>query len=246
MVVWVTRHGPLFVTDGNDRMALRWVAAEPGMLQFPILDIDRAQNWEQFTAALARFPGPGSNFVYADVDGNIGYHAAGKLPNRRGYAATCRWMARRAISNGTASFRSTSFPRRSIRPAASSPPPIRIPFRPDYPYPVNGNFAPPDRVRADPRICFPRARDGAPRTCWRVQKDVYSALQQVPGRPDWWPPTTSATRAIRALDDAVALLRGWNGQMEKDLAAPFLITLAYQHVRTSMAEKRLARQGPGL
>jgi len=66
-------------------MALRWVAAEPGIMQVPILDIDRAQDWPRFTAALARWPGPGSNFVYADVDGNIGYHAAGKLPNRHGY-----------------------------------------------------------------------------------------------------------------------------------------------------------------
>src|SRR5664280_633886 len=85
MVVWVTRHGPLYVTDGNDRMALRWAAAEPGIIQYPILDIDRAQDWQQFTAALARFSGPGSNFVYADTDGNIGYHVAGKLPKRRGY-----------------------------------------------------------------------------------------------------------------------------------------------------------------
>jgi penicillin amidase len=56
---------------------MRWVAAEPGIFQFPILDIDRADNWQEFTAAISRFPGPGSNFVYADVDGNIGYHAAG-------------------------------------------------------------------------------------------------------------------------------------------------------------------------
>jgi len=34
---------------------------------------------------LTRLPGPGSNFVYADVDGNIGYHAAGALPRRRNY-----------------------------------------------------------------------------------------------------------------------------------------------------------------
>ena len=85
IVVWVTRHGPLYVTDGNIHMALRWTAAEPGAIQFPILDIDRAQNWPQFTAALERFPGPGSNFVYADTAGNIGFHVAGKLPQRRGY-----------------------------------------------------------------------------------------------------------------------------------------------------------------
>ena len=44
-----------------------------------------SENWRDFTTALRRFPGPGSNFVYADVDGNIGYHAAGRLPKRRGY-----------------------------------------------------------------------------------------------------------------------------------------------------------------
>jgi penicillin amidase len=70
LTVWVTRHGPLFVTEGGDRMALRWVVARPGFLQYPILELNRAQNWQQFTAALARFHGPGSNFVYADVDGN--------------------------------------------------------------------------------------------------------------------------------------------------------------------------------
>ena len=83
--LWVTRHGPLFVAEGAETMSLRWTAAETGLLQYPILDIDRAEDWTQFTAALARFPGPGSNFVYADRAGNIGYHAAGRIPLRREY-----------------------------------------------------------------------------------------------------------------------------------------------------------------
>jgi len=37
--------------------------------KFPFLDINRARNWQEFTTALARFPGPGQNFVYADVEG---------------------------------------------------------------------------------------------------------------------------------------------------------------------------------
>ena len=86
MPVWVTRHGPIILTDGAQRVALRWTAAEPGALQFPVLDINHAQNWEQFTTALKRWTGPGANFVYADVDGNIGYHAAGSLPKRHGFA----------------------------------------------------------------------------------------------------------------------------------------------------------------
>jgi penicillin G amidase len=101
VVSWVTRHGPLFVSEGNDRMTLRWTAAEPGMFQFPILDIDRADNWEQFQAALSRFPGPGSNFVYADLDG--------------GTWAMSRWMEPRATSSGMATFRSRSCRRPTIR-----------------------------------------------------------------------------------------------------------------------------------
>src|SRR2546429_9355721 len=46
------------------------------------LSVDRAQNWEEFRKALARHKMPAENFVYADVDGNIGYQAAGLSPVR--------------------------------------------------------------------------------------------------------------------------------------------------------------------
>ena len=35
VVNWVTRHGPLFVSEGNDRMSLRWTF-ERGVLGLPI------------------------------------------------------------------------------------------------------------------------------------------------------------------------------------------------------------------
>jgi len=81
---WVTRHGPLFV-DGGRAMAMRWTADEPGAVCFPMLDLDRARDWPEFVAALARFPGPAQNFVYADTAGHIGYHVAGRLPIRKNY-----------------------------------------------------------------------------------------------------------------------------------------------------------------
>ena len=83
---WVTRHGPVLFSDNGQYFALRWAAAEPGAFHFPFLDLDRANNWQDFTTALQRFPGPGQNFVYADVSGNIGYHAAGILPIRRNFS----------------------------------------------------------------------------------------------------------------------------------------------------------------
>jgi penicillin amidase len=84
--VKVTRHGPIMSHAGNRDLALRWTALEPHALSalFNALPrIDLAQNWEQFTAALRDYTGPMQNFVYADMDGNIGYYAAGWVPIRK-------------------------------------------------------------------------------------------------------------------------------------------------------------------
>jgi len=101
MATWVTRHGPIFLSDEGHQYSLRWTAAEPGAFQFPFLDIDRAHDWKEFTTALGRFPGPGQNFVYADTAGNIGYHATGRNPIRKkgcggdvpadGASGECEW-----------------------------------------------------------------------------------------------------------------------------------------------------------
>ena len=64
---------------------MRWAAADSSGFNYPILDLNRARDWEEFRSALARLPGPASNFVYADRDGNIGYQAAGRLPIRKGF-----------------------------------------------------------------------------------------------------------------------------------------------------------------
>jgi penicillin amidase len=213
---------------------LRWTAAEPGLVQYPILDLDRAREWQQFTAVLARYPGPAQNFVYADVDGNIGYHAAGRLPIRHNYAGDV------PVDGSSGNFEWDGFIPFDQLPTFYNPPGGIIatanqnPFPTNYQYPVNGNFAPPYRVNQIRARLSSRAK-------WRaedmlaVQKDVYSGFGKfLAGQ------LVAAYDKRRsknpALEDAVGLLRSWNGQMEKDLAAPFLVTLAFQHARTAMAE----------
>jgi len=44
--------------------------------------LNRARNWKEFNTALESFTAPTQNIVYADVDGHIGYHAAGVVPIR--------------------------------------------------------------------------------------------------------------------------------------------------------------------
>ena len=80
-----TNHGPVVTTDSKKHQAivLRWTGAEPGTVGYlGDLSLDRAHNWEEFRKALAHHKMPAENFVYADVDGNIGYQAAGLSPVR--------------------------------------------------------------------------------------------------------------------------------------------------------------------
>jgi penicillin amidase len=83
--VYLSRHGPLIngVVKGLERpMALRWTALEPNGVYRALIALNRAGSWEEFRAALHDFAVPAQNFVYADVDGNIGYQLPGRIPVR--------------------------------------------------------------------------------------------------------------------------------------------------------------------
>ncbi len=81
--VKITRHGPIIteLVPGESRpLALRWTLYDG--LHIPFFDVNAAQNWEEFEKAFSQLDAPGQNVVYADVDGNIGYHTTGKVPIR--------------------------------------------------------------------------------------------------------------------------------------------------------------------
>jgi penicillin G amidase len=64
-------------------LALRYAAqAQPKDLIGVALAVGRASNWDEFRSALRGWNTPSQNFIYADVDGNIGYQAPGNLPIR--------------------------------------------------------------------------------------------------------------------------------------------------------------------
>ena len=86
-----TVHGPI-LNDVDERlvdsplMALRWSAihpsAAPDRTYEAILGLNKAADFEEFRAALSLYGGPSQNFVYADVDGHIGYQLPGYVPIR--------------------------------------------------------------------------------------------------------------------------------------------------------------------
>ncbi len=82
-----TIHGPIVsdvLEDQPDALALRWTAnAGPSRILQSVLSINQAQNFDEFREALRFWEIPSQNFVYADVDGNIGYQTPSLIPIRK-------------------------------------------------------------------------------------------------------------------------------------------------------------------
>jgi penicillin amidase len=89
-----TRHGPILEsvvigeTDPEyvpltETYALRWTGHEVAIAPSAFLAIARATDFASFREALREVGCPGQNFVYADVDGHIGYQCTGRYPLRR-------------------------------------------------------------------------------------------------------------------------------------------------------------------
>ncbi len=79
----VTRHGPIVRRENGKSYALRWTATEPGGLSNVYSWLGKAQNWEEFRSIMKKVWGPAQNAVYADVNGNIGYVMAARVPIRK-------------------------------------------------------------------------------------------------------------------------------------------------------------------
>jgi penicillin amidase len=236
--VLMTRRGPVIHQKERVFYALRWTAAELERYEYPILDLNRARNWEEFRKALARFPGPAQNFVFADVDGNIGYQAAGFLPVRRGCTGDmpggedCEWVDK--------------IPFEAL-PRVFNPPSGRIvtanqdPFPANFEFPVRGQFAPPYRYRQILALLSRKAK-------WRVadmleiQKDVYSPFLHWLAR-ECVKVLERSGNAFPEASELRQLFAGWNGQMEIGLAAPLAADLTFQQLRKRIAERASPEKG---
>ncbi|MES1257138.1 MAG: penicillin acylase family protein [Acidobacteriota bacterium] len=236
LLVWVTRHGPIFQQLDNQAMALRWTAADPTIFHNVFLDVDRARNWEEFRTAISQFGGPGQNFVYADVDGNIGYHAAGKLPIRRNYYGDV------PVDGSTGENEWDGYIPFDQLPQAYNPKNGFVvsanqnPFPPDFPWHVNGTFASEHRSRQIFNMLAAAGNKLTPADNLRIEKDVYSGFSKFVAR-QLVAAYEKRGATNPAFTDAVAMLKSWDGQMDKDRAEPFIVTLAFQYIRKAMADR---------
>ncbi len=64
-------------------LSVQWAGYEISDEGLALYKLNRAGDWQSFKKALENLDVPPLNIVYADVDGNIGVQAAGKIPIRR-------------------------------------------------------------------------------------------------------------------------------------------------------------------
>ena len=85
-----THHGPL-ISDmqgiEGDKISMRWSGYDMSNEVKAVYLLNRAKNWDDFNQALSYFNSISLNFIYADINGNIGLHSCGGIPIREGYGA---------------------------------------------------------------------------------------------------------------------------------------------------------------
>lgn len=81
--VMETRNGTVITDEVGKKYALKWTARDPKNAEFEaFFQLNRAKDWTTFKSALKTYGGATQNFVFADVKGNIGWYAAGRIPIR--------------------------------------------------------------------------------------------------------------------------------------------------------------------
>jgi penicillin amidase len=87
LVVPRRNNGPILAVDGDSVLTLQYTGfAATQEIRF-FQEVDRARNLDEFRSALQYFDVGSQNWIYADVEGNIGYFTSAENPIRSDLAA---------------------------------------------------------------------------------------------------------------------------------------------------------------
>jgi len=239
--VRITRHGPLVsdaINTNNaelprgtkpppvEPLAFRWTALDRDDTTLAaFLQLNEARNWDQFTAALRDFVGPSQNFVYADVDGHIGYYAPGRVPIRasgdgsrpaEGWTGDAEWIGWVPFGELPHLF---DPPSHFIVTANHRPAPA------GYPYNLGLEWVQP--YRAERIIDLLRHKEKlTPDDFARIQADTYSrhAAALLPVLLEHVKPEEAADQK------AIEILRQWNMEAAADSAAAAIFAGWFHHL----------------
>src|SRR5579859_4901540 len=219
--VEITRHGPIVSSlfPGETRkIALQWMIYDSLNVTVPLFDLNAAQNWEQFRKALSQFATPSQNVVYADVDGNIGYQAMGFAPVRAAGDGTL------PVSGADGKHDWTGYIPFDKMPSVYNPPSgiiatANAKITPDgYPYVLATQWFPPYRTERIYKL-LKSGKKFSPPDMLAIQTDITSEYDRFFADKFVYAIDHSSNASSRTRQAADAM-RGWDGRMLADAAAP--------------------------
>ena len=241
--VKITRHGPIItgLVAGETRpLALRWTLYDG--LRIPFFDIDSAQNWEEFTKAFSQLDAPGQNVVYADVDGNIGYHATGKVPIRAAGDGSL------PVSGADDAHEWTSYIPFDKLPNIYNPPSGIIAtangrISPDnYPNSISMEWEAPWRTARIYHV-LESGRKFSAGDMLSLQTDVNSEIDLFAAERFVYAVDHASKPSARA-KQAADLMRAWDGRMLASSAAPTITEASLRELRRLLLEPKLGIAPP--
>jgi len=236
--VEVTRHGPIVsqLSPGEtSKIALRWTLYDG--IRNPFFQLDSAQNWQQFRRALSTFDAPAQNAVYADIDGNIGYQATGRIPIRASGDGCL------PEDGGNDSHEWRSYIPFDKLPSVFNPPSGiiatangRISLE-NYPYSITCEWEAPWRTE---RIygSLNSGRKLSAADMLALQTDIYSQLDHFVAEK-LVNAVNKAKHVTPRTRHAAEILQQWNGQMDADSAAPTIASKARTELKRLLLEPKL-------
>ena len=236
--VKTTRHGPVIteLIPGETRpIALRWTLYD-GLI-IPFFDVDVAQNWDEFRRAFSMLTAPGQNVVYADVEGNIGYQATGKIPLRAAGDGSL------PVSGADNAHEWAGYIPFEKLPSIYNPPSGIIATAngritpDDYPYSISMEWEAPWRTARIYHV-LESGRKFSPADMLALETDIHSE-----------PHLFAAERLVYAIDhaskpsarakQAADLMRNWDGRMVADSAPPVIAQVSIEELQRLLLEPKL-------
>ena len=243
--VRASRHGPVIsdvvrsaleLTPRGYAMALAWTGlAEDDLTLQAALRLGRAKNWAEFQAFLTDLHVPQQTATYADVEGNIGFIAAGRVPVRKpgndlkGLAPAPGWDARYDWA-GYIPF--DALPRAFNPPGGSVVSANQKITSPGYRHHITSEWQPPYRARRIEELLLQRGSHD-PGSFARMQMDTVSLAVR-----ELLPYLLSAKPKDEAGREALKMLATWDGSMAAGRAEPLIVTAWWRELaRTLYADE---------
>jgi penicillin G amidase len=238
--VVITRHGPIISSlfpDEPRKIALQWLIYDSRAISVPLFDLNSAGNWDAFRKALSQFATPSQNVVYADVDGNIGYQAMGFAPIRASGDGTV------PVSGADARHDWTGYIPFDKMPSVYNPPSGIIATAnakitpPGYPYVLATQWFPPYRTERIYKL-LKSGQKFSPADMLAIQTDITSEYDRFFADKFVYA-IDHSSRATSRARQAADVMRGWDGRMLADLAAPTIEVRTRRYLWEMLLEPRL-------